>query len=170
MQNLDVISVNLWQILISLINLILMYRILKRFLFRPVKAIVAKREEEVEGSYREAAKQRKEAEALGAHWEEKLSHAQEEAEKLMLRAEEEAAHRRAAMLAEAREEAAMLLRNARTEAELEKEKARAEIREQIVEISHQVATSVLEREVSSADQERLVDDFLKDLKQNEERE
>ena len=35
LQTLDIISVNIWQILISLINLLIMYLILKKFLFGP---------------------------------------------------------------------------------------------------------------------------------------
>ena len=35
-QSLDIISVNIWQILISLANLLIIYRILSKFLFKPV--------------------------------------------------------------------------------------------------------------------------------------
>ena len=44
MQTLDVISVNLWQILISLINLFLLFLILKKFLFKPVKKVLDQRQ------------------------------------------------------------------------------------------------------------------------------
>ena len=45
-QTLDVISVNLWQIIISLCNLLIMFWILKKFLFRPVQNIIAQRQKE----------------------------------------------------------------------------------------------------------------------------
>ena len=50
-QSLDVISVNLWQILISLANLFLLFLILKRFLFKPVKNVLDKRQSELDESY-----------------------------------------------------------------------------------------------------------------------
>ena len=37
MQNLDVISVNIWAIIASLCNLLILTLIVKKFLFKPVK-------------------------------------------------------------------------------------------------------------------------------------
>ena len=37
MNDLDIISINIWQIVISLLNLVLLFLILKKFLFKPVK-------------------------------------------------------------------------------------------------------------------------------------
>ena len=61
MQSLDVISVNLWQILISLANLLILFLIIKKFLYAPVKNILAKRESEIENRYSEAGKAIEEA-------------------------------------------------------------------------------------------------------------
>ena len=44
MQTLDVISVNIWQILISLANLTILFLLFKKFLFKPVKKVMEKRE------------------------------------------------------------------------------------------------------------------------------
>ena len=40
MQSLEVISLNIWQVLISLCNLLLIFLILKKFLFKPVKKVL----------------------------------------------------------------------------------------------------------------------------------
>ena len=45
MQSLEVISINFGQILISLLNLLLLFLILKRFLYAPVKSVVKDRQE-----------------------------------------------------------------------------------------------------------------------------
>ena len=44
MQPLDIISINIWQIVISLINLVILFFIVKKILFEPVKKMVAERE------------------------------------------------------------------------------------------------------------------------------
>ena len=44
MQTLEIISVNLWQILISLANLLLIYIILKKLLWKPVKKVMDQRQ------------------------------------------------------------------------------------------------------------------------------
>ena len=47
MQSLDVISINIWHILISLCNLILLFLVVKKFLFKPVKNLLASRQAEL---------------------------------------------------------------------------------------------------------------------------
>ena len=42
MQFLDIISVNIWDILISLINLLILFLVFKRFLFKPVQKMLDK--------------------------------------------------------------------------------------------------------------------------------
>ena len=73
MQTLDVISVNIWQILISLLNLVLLFFILKKLLFKPVKNILAKRQAEIDSQYDAADQAKNEAEQSRIEYEEKLS-------------------------------------------------------------------------------------------------
>ena len=79
---LDIISVNIWQMLISLANLLILFLILKHFLFRPVQNILAKRGEEVGSLYDEAAAAKSDAEAARAEYNAKLEGADAEAEEM----------------------------------------------------------------------------------------
>ena len=54
MQSLEVISVNFWQILISLLNLLILFLLFKKFLFKPVNNMLAKRQSEIDAKYEEA--------------------------------------------------------------------------------------------------------------------
>ena len=83
MNTLDIISVNIWQILISLANLVILFLLFKRFLFAPVKKIMAKRAEEVSAVYDEAAKTNEEADELKASWEAKMETADEKADAII---------------------------------------------------------------------------------------
>ena len=56
MQTLEIISVNLWQILISLANLTILFLLVKKFLYKPVKKVLAQRQSEIDSHY-DAAKQ-----------------------------------------------------------------------------------------------------------------
>ena len=47
MQSLDIISVNLWQILISLANLTILFLLLKKFLYKPVTKMLEQRQAEI---------------------------------------------------------------------------------------------------------------------------
>ena len=51
-QSLDIISVNLWQILISLANLLIIYLILKKVLFAKVQGVLNTRQQSGDGNVR----------------------------------------------------------------------------------------------------------------------
>lgn len=160
MQNLDVISVNLWQILISLANLVLLFLIIKKFLYKPVKNVLAKRREEIDSQY-DAAKSY-EAEALRSRneWERKLSCADSEADAIIQRAQETAKHRSEAIISAAGEKADGMIRTAKTEADLERKKAYDDIKREIVEVSGALTEKILEREINSEDHRDLIDSFI----------
>ena len=54
MPTLDVISVNIWSILISLCNLLILFFIIKKFLYKPVRKMLAERQAAVDKVYSEA--------------------------------------------------------------------------------------------------------------------
>ena len=160
MQNLDVISVNLWQIVISLINLVLLFLIIKRFLFKPVKNILAKRQEEIDSRYAEAEYAENAAKESEKQWKEKLSGANAEADAIVQKATDNAKYRGEKLVAEAEEKAESILRIAKTEAELEKKKAAEGIKHEIVEVSGALAEKMLEREINNDDHRTLIDSFI----------
>ena len=55
MPTLDIITVNVWQILISLLNLFLLFLIIKKFLYGPIKKVMAQRQAEIDADYAKAA-------------------------------------------------------------------------------------------------------------------
>ena len=62
MQNLSVISVNFWQIVISLVNLLILTWIIKRFLYTPVTKMLDARRAAIDADYAQAKAAREEAE------------------------------------------------------------------------------------------------------------
>ncbi len=163
MQTLDIISVNLWQILISLANLALLFFIVKKFLFAPVKAVFAQREEELGARYAAADAAKAKAEEDREAWESKLSTADAEATAILDNATDAAKRRGDRMIAEARERADGIIRTAEVEAELERQKAQDSIRAEIVEVSGAIAEKMLGREINVDDHRALIDSFLEDI-------
>ncbi len=163
MQNLDVISVNLWQILISLANLVLLFLILKKFLFKPVKNILEKRKSEIDEHYSAAEKAEKDAESSRNQWEEKLSGANAEATAIVQNAADKAKERADTIVSQAHDKAEGIIRTARTEAELERKKATDGIKREIVEVSSALSEKLLEREINTEDHKKLIDSFIEDI-------
>ena len=77
MQSLDIISVNIWDILISLINLLILFLVFKRFLFKPVQKMLDQRKQQVEDIYAAADESRTAAEGMKQQYEEKMATARE---------------------------------------------------------------------------------------------
>ncbi len=163
MQTLDIISVNLWSILVSLCNLLLLFLILKKFLYKPVKKLIADREEQLDAQFKAAAEAEASAKADKAAWEEKREAAAAEADTIIKTATVNAERRSDAIVSEAREKADGIVRQAQTQAELEHKKAEAIIRQEIVDVSAVLATKMLEREVRTEDHRQMIDSFIKDM-------
>ena len=163
MQTLDIISVNLWQMLISLINLLILFLIIKYFLFKPVKKVMAQRQQEIDDQYAAAANAESEAKESRALWEAKLSTADEQANAILQDAADNAKTRGDKLIADAKERADGIIRNAQSEAELERRKATEGIKREIVEVSGALTEKMLEREINTADHRMLIDSFIEKI-------
>ena len=163
MNNLDIISVNIWQILISLLNLVILFLLFKRFLFKPVKEIMEKRAAEVNAGYDNASKAEAEAMGLKSSWEERMKSADDEADAIIKEAVEKADRRNEIMLYESREKAESIIRKAKSEAERSKADAQEYIKKEIVDVSTALSEQVLGREINMDDHMNLIDNFIDNL-------
>ena len=157
MQDLDIISVNIWHIVISLANLVILFLILKKLLFKPVKKIVDKRQKEIESEYKKAEKTQAEADAIKAEWEGKMATAEAEADKIISDAVERADSRNEVMLYESREKADQIIRKAKTDIERERKDARETIKKEIVDVSQALSEQIIGREINMDDHRDLID-------------
>ena len=163
MQTLDVISVNLWHILVSLLNLVILFLLFKKFLFKPVKKMVADREAAINSKF-EAAK---EAEAMAKEneekWNETLKEAGVKADSIIKNATDIAKSRAEGIIRDADIKADGIVEAAKKEAELERLKATDGIKREIVDISAAIAEKMLEREVNTEDHRAMIDSFINSI-------
>ncbi len=163
MQSLDVISVNLWQIIVSLINLILLFLIIKRFLYKPVKKMLEERQKTIDGNYEDAEKAKEKALSEQKAYEEKLSSAKAEADSVIQSAVDIAKEREKEILAEAKLKAEGIIRKAEEDAALEMRKAEESIKNEIVEVSTLLTEKMLEREIRAQDHKQMIDSFIEGI-------
>lgn len=163
MQSLEIISVNIWQILISLINLVLLFLILKKFLFKPVKKAVADRESAISEQYDRAAAAEADAMQKKQQWEETLAGADEQADQILRRASENAEKRGREIVAESQVAAQRILEQAEADAALERKKAEAGIKTELVDLSTALSEKMLEREITPDDHRAMIDRFLSEI-------
>ena len=124
MGNLQIVSFNLWQVLISLANLTLLYLGLKKFLYKPVKAVLENRKAAIAKSYEEAEEYRSSANAAREEYAAKLATAHTTADEIIHDATVLANKRGEKIVAEAHQKADEIVRQGELEASMEKKKNR----------------------------------------------
>lgn len=162
-QNLPVISINIWQMLISLCNLLILFLILKKFLYKPVLRALEARRNSVEEQYNAADDAKRAAEASKAEYAEKLSHAEAEADAMRKSAAEEAKRHGERIVEEARDKAEGLVRQAEAQIELDKKKAEADIKREIADVSTALAEKLIRRELDTDSHRELIDSFINEV-------
>ena len=163
MQTLGVISVNLWQILISLLNLLILFLLFKKYLYKPVNKMLEKRKSEIDARYDEADEAKRLAEEDKSLWNEKIGTVKAETDEMIKKAQESARHQGDTIVAKAKEQADGIIRQAQTQAELEMQKAQEGIKKEIVEVSTALANKLLEREINAEDHRDLIDSFIEKI-------
>lgn len=158
--SMEVISVNIWLILISLCNLLILFLILKKFLFKPVTKTLDERKKAIDADYAAAAEANSEAEKSRTEWNEKLLTAKDEASKIITDAAETAKRRSNDIIVAANDRADSIIKQAEAEAVLEKKKASSEIKKEIVGVSTELSEKVLGREINADDHKKLIDSFI----------
>ncbi len=160
MQSLEVISINVWDVLISLANLAILFLLIKKFLYKPVKKVIASRQAAIAKEYAEAEAARTSAETSREQYAQKLSGAQAEVDSMLEEAAVNASRRGERIVADAQDKADGIIRQAQTEAEMEKKKAQATIRREITDVSAALTEKLLGREMSADDHRAMIDSFL----------
>ncbi len=163
MENLKVISVNAWAIVLSLVNLVILTMILKRFLFKPVKKILDSRRAAIDEDYAQAKAAREEAEETRKNYEEAMAAAKITGDQIIADASRTAEYRSNEIVAQAREKASEIRRQAEQDAVLERKKAEDEMKHEIADVSTQLTGKLLQREINEEDHRKLIDSFLNDL-------
>lgn len=166
MQSLGIISVNIWQILISLANLTILFLLLKKFLYKPVLKMLDERRAQIDSDYADAAEAKQSAELKNAELTERLAGAKAEAEGIVKEAADIAKARGDKIVEAARVTADGIIRQAEEDAELERKRVGETIKEQIVDVSTALAAKMLEREVNADDHKALIDDFIDKIGEN----
>ncbi len=162
-QSLDIISVNLWQILISLANLLIIFMILKRFLFKPVQKVVKERQDQVDKIYDDAEQNRSAAVSMKQEYETRLASAREEADTLVRNAVTTAQRKGDQIVGEASHQATRLKQKAEEEIAMERKQMLSDVRSKISDIAVSIASKVVEREVQKSDHDAFVDEFIRNV-------
>ncbi|NLI53737.1 MAG: F0F1 ATP synthase subunit B [Clostridiales bacterium] len=142
------------------LNLLILFLLLRTFLYKPVSKFMAEREAKFASEREQIDASRDEANVLKAKYETSMKNARLDAEHL---AEErrKAAEREADDLRKkAKQDAQGILSDAMTQAVAEREGMLNDLKAQTAELAVDIAGKILEREVTQEDHQRIIDCFF----------
>lgn len=161
--NLPLVTIDPGTIVFTLINTLIIFILFKVFLFKPVGKILDKRNEMAAAEIAEAKRAKESAAKTEQEYIEKLAKAKEEAADIMKQATLRAQKREEEIVNEANQKAAEI--KARAEENIERDKQRAvnNIKDEISDIVIMAASKVVEKEISTKDNEAIIADFLQNV-------
>lgn len=159
----EFVSLDVFSLIFQLVNLLILYKLVKHFLFKPVQKVLAARQEQVNKLYSEADEANTSAKALREDYEKHLAEAKQEASEIIKTATQNAQVQSDEIVAEAHKKATAMVSKAKTEIEQDKKKTINEIKDDISGIAMDIATEVVGREISEKDHEKLIEEFISNV-------
>lgn len=142
------------------LNFALLVGLLAYFVTKPIRKGLKGRKEAIEKTLAEAEAAKEAAEAKHREYSEKLAKATEEIENITSSIRREGELERKKLLVSAKQLAAKIEQEADSKASGVVAKARAELREEAARLAVELAVDILKKQVSAADQQRLVDEYM----------
>lgn len=147
-------------ILWNIVNIIVLYFLLKKFLFKPVNAMLERRAQEIKSTYAKAEQTKNEADSMREKYEASLQNAKNEAEGILFSARKKSQSEYDAVLKDADREASKKLTEAQKAIALEKAKAMRSLQSEIADIAVAAAQKAAAQSMDETAGKRLIDDFL----------
>jgi len=148
---------------ITIINIAILFFILKAVLFKPVTKFMADRAKSVQDSIDQAQKDKDAAKALLAEYEDKLKNAEEHAREILKRAHEDAERQVQLIIAEGRQAVQNELDAAHRQIEIERQTALARFKLEAAALVIAAGAKLAARDFSGDDNRRYVNMLLDEL-------
>lgn len=149
------------QLIINIINIVVLFVLLRLLAYKPVKKYMDARSARVQAEMDGAKQANEQAQAMRDEVSAALAGSEQKAAAILHDGEEAAMKNAEIILQQAREQAARLLDEARAQADEERRQAMGDMKNQVAELAVLIAQKILEREIDAQDQQKLIDDFFK---------
>lgn len=154
------LEIDLSAVLWTVVNLLVLYLLLKRFLFGPVTAIMETRTKLIQDGLDQAQTAQEEAQAMRAQYEEQLARAQQEGSQIVDRARSRGQQEYETLVARAREDAHRTARDAQQQLDAQREEMLRGVRREVASLALLAAAKVSQQAVDEQANRDLVDAFL----------
>jgi F-type H+-transporting ATPase subunit b len=147
----------------TIITFLVLLALLAKFAWRPLLAALESRQNAIRKSLDDAQQARQELERLNKESVQIMNRARVEADQLIVRSRADADRLREDMRQKARAEADTIVKGAERQIQLETARALQQIRTEAVDLSVMIASKLLQRNLSKEDNERLIEEALRQV-------
>lgn len=152
-----------WTFVFQIVNTLVMFLVLRHFLFKPATEFMENRTKGIENALEEADAKNKEAEDLKVQYEGRLTNIKEERNEIIREATKRAEERSNEIIKAAEVEAQKIKEKGRQEVERERHKAVNELKDQISTLAIMAASKVIEEELNQQTHEKMIQEFIKEV-------
>ena len=144
-------------------NTVILFLILKKFLFQPVMGIIESREKDIRENLAKGESAKQEGMSFKNEYESKLSTATEQGQEIVKQATLRAEQKEAEIVSNAKTEANAIRQKANKDVEQERQKVMNEIKNDISDIALLAASKVIEKDIDKSKHKELIDNFIKEV-------
>ncbi|MBR5468554.1 MAG: F0F1 ATP synthase subunit B [Firmicutes bacterium] len=147
----------------TILNVLILYFLMKKFLFKPVNGVIAKREEEIQKKLSEAEVAKQQAARVNEECAAAVESAKEEAEAIIAEAKNKGRMEYERILSTANEDAAKRMQKAEEMIAEEKEKSLRNMEKEIEALVMTAAAKVVGENVSVESNKSFYDEFIAEM-------
>lgn len=152
-----------WNIIWNVVDILVLFLLLKRFLFKPVTKMMEDRQKAIADSIGEAEAKKQAAGELEQRYEAQLAQAQQDAARIVKEAKTQAAGEAEKILRQARADANSMMEEARRQITAEREKALEEARGQVAGLALLAAAKLAQKNMDEESGLAFVNSFLSEV-------
>ncbi len=160
---LSFVTIDVWTMIMTWGNLLILFLLMKKFLFGPVKKIMDERQAEIEKNINDAEAAKTDAETLKAEYEDRLKSAKKEADTILSTASKKALLKEEEIIKEAQSKAADILEKADKDIAMERKAALESLKGEVSEIATSIAAKIIEKDIDEKDHEKLIEKFIDEI-------
>ena len=159
----SLVAINPVTLIAQICNLFIQMFIVKKFFLDKIKAILDQRRAAADQEITTAEAAKAEALEIKQTYEQNMLQAKAQASEILDRAQKTATTRGEEIIRQANEEAAQLKQKAAADIAMEKKKALNDAKDEISGVAMAIAEKVVERQLDSADHDKLINQFIDGL-------
>ncbi|KAE9635627.1 F0F1 ATP synthase subunit B [Defluviitalea raffinosedens] len=147
----------------QLINTLILFFILAKLLFKPLRNFMQKRTERIQSQLEQAKAEEEKALKLKAEYESKLQDIKKEADAILKEAREKALKQESSIIEQARQESETIRNRALADIEREKAKVTDEMKREIIEVASLMAGKFIASSIDSEKHNDLINEVIEQM-------